>query len=101
MHLKKHVQQRGSKILPVKPSTGSGVSEQKRFRVPAAVVQKIAFCMIGMAVILSWFMTPIPIAVGFTVVAVIRIILAVREARREAANGESDERVDKSGVCSV
>ncbi len=46
-------------------------------------------------------MTPIPVAVGFTILAVIRIGIAVREARRETANLEAVERCDKGGICSA
>jgi hypothetical protein len=64
-------------------------------------MQRIAYCIIATAVVLSWFMTPIPVAVGFTIVAVIRVGVAVREARREAAELEPADRCDKSGICSA
>jgi hypothetical protein len=98
--LKKQSQQRSSKQKTVANRAADSHSKRERFNIPPAVLQKIAFCIIGTAVVLSWFMTPIPIAVGFTIVAVIRVGVAVREARKEAAN-QDGERCDKSRVCSV
>jgi hypothetical protein len=99
--LKKQSQQRSSKHTDVGKRTTDTHTKWERFRVPPAILQTIAYCIIAIAVVLSWFMTPIPVAVGFTILAVIRIGIAVREARREAANLEAAEQCDKSGICSA
>ena len=99
--LKKQRQQRSSKQTTIVKREVGAPKGRERFHMPPAVLQTIAYCVIATAVVLSWFMTPIPVAVGFTILAVSRIGIAVREARREAESEKSAERCDKSGICSA
>lgn len=55
----------------------------------------IAYAMIGLAVVASWFVTPIPVAVGFTLLAAFRLVFAWREERREKEREQTDS------VCSI
>ena len=55
-------------------------------RVPAHIVRRIAFIMIGLSVLLSYFLTPLPVAGGITILAVARLWIVRREERREESS---------------
>ena len=65
------------KVNGTVPSAGSGR------HVPARIRRNLAYGMIGIAVIGSYFMTPLPIAMGLTVLATARIWILLREERKE------------------
>jgi hypothetical protein len=63
---------------PPKPSR-----EPARALVSAALRRNIAFAMIGIAVVASYFITPLPVAIGMTVLAAIRLWIVWREERKD------------------
>ena len=52
-------------------------------RIPRQTMQIVAYTMIGGAAVASWFLTPVPVAAGFTILAVVRTGLAIREHRNQ------------------
>ena len=72
-----------------RPAQGAGVKKQaaakkEGYKIPPVALQIAAYCIIGAAVLLSWFLTPIPVAAGLTILAAVRIVFALREARKAA-----------------
>ena len=49
---------------------------------PPGFARTIALVMIGIAVIASYFLTPVPIAVGMTILAALRLWILWREERK-------------------
>ncbi|HLK60772.1 MAG TPA: hypothetical protein VKU00_29685 [Chthonomonadaceae bacterium] len=47
--------------------------------------RSIAYIMIGLAVIAGWWLTPVPIAIGLTILAAIRLWILWREEKKEQA----------------
>jgi hypothetical protein len=87
--LKKQARHAASKKLPTNTRAAGSIVKQNR--ASPIVLQAIAYTIIVTAVVLSWIMTPVPVAAGFTILAVVRVGIAIREARREAVNLKSAE----------
>ncbi len=62
-----------------KPMTRTPIED----RIPKQTMQIIAYVMIGGAAVASWFLTPVPVAAGFTILAAVRTGLAIREQRKQ------------------
>ena len=67
-----------------------------RFKMPPHVTRRVAYVIIGISVLLSWLVTPLPVAIGLTILAVVRLGLVFREERKERANPSSE-----NGVCTT
>ncbi len=48
------------------------------------IVRSVAFAIIAGTVMAAWFITPIPIAVSLTLLAVVRVGIFVRELRKQS-----------------
>jgi len=68
-----------------------------RLRLPAVIRRNVAFGMIGTAAFASYFLAPLPIAVGLTILAAVRILIFLREERKEAQT----QREQMTTVCST
>ena len=51
--------------------------------------------MIGLAVAASWFLTPVPVAAGLTLLAALRLAILWRQERKEQAE------LQTGAVCGV
>ncbi len=67
-----------------------------RFKPPPHVTRRVAYVIIGLSVLLSWFVTPLPIAIGMTILAAVRLWIVFREERKERAAPAS-----KKSVCTT
>ncbi len=56
---------------------------------PPQVARGVALAMIGIAVIGSYVLTPLPIAIGLTILAGVRLWIWQREVKREEAEAQS------------
>ena len=54
-----------------------------KWKLSPKIRRNIAYVMIGGAVLASYFLTPIPVAVGLTILAVIRFWIVRREEKKE------------------
>lgn len=61
-------------------------SAVSRWKLSSKVKSNIAYVMIGSAVIASYFLTPIPVAIGLTILALIRFWIIRREEKKEEKN---------------
>ena len=72
-----------NKSKALKNESGTAPSAGSSGQLPALIRRNLAYGMIGIAVIGSYFMTPLPIAMGLTVLATARIWILLREERKE------------------
>jgi hypothetical protein len=93
--LKKSQLVRNSKAANTVKTKGKAPAKPSRFNIPPKVMRTVAYGIIATSVILSWFITPTPVAVGITLLALIRVGIAVREERNQQAGDETGD------VCSV
>lgn len=95
----KQAQRRNGKKYSNGKSSGAPAHAPSRSKISPVLMQKVmqwaAYSIIATSVVLSWFKTPTPVAVGITVLAVLRVGIALREARREGA------RQQPHGICSA
>jgi hypothetical protein len=54
-----------------------------RWKAPPSLMRGIALAMIGIAVVVSYFLTPLPVAAGLTILAGIRLWIVWREERKD------------------
>lgn len=64
-----------------------------RFKLPPHVTRRVAYVIIGISVLLSWAVTPMPVAVGMTILAAVRLWLVFREERKEKTTLSSEKSV--------
>ena len=75
---------------PVKFRPFAGLN---RFKLPPHVTRRVAYVIIGLSVLLSWLVTPLPIAIGLTILAAVRLWIVFREERKEQAAAPSEKSV--------
>lgn len=66
-------------------------SRLDRFKMPPHLTRRVAYVIIGISVLLSWFVTPLPIAIGMTILAAVRLWIVFREERQEKAALSSEK----------
>ena len=74
-----------------RPSSGrlaksaEATSRSSRREIPPHITRAVAYIVIGIAVLGGWLITPVPVAIALTILAVIRIWIYQREVKREQA----------------
>ena len=79
-----------SRPQPVRFRPFAGLS---RFKMPPHVTRRAAYVIIGLSVLLSWLVTPLPVAIGLTILAAVRLWVFFREERNEKAAPASEKSV--------
>ena len=73
---------------PVRLRPFSGLN---RFKMPPHLTRRVAYIIIGLSVLLAWFVTPLPIAIGMTILAAVRLWIVFREERQAKAAPASEK----------